>query len=196
VTAARSPVVGVVDYDMGNLRSVAKALEWAGATPRLVSDADGVAGVPALIVPGVGAFGACMRNLAARGLDRAIVDHAAAGRPLFGVCLGMQVLFEWSEEGAVDGLGILPGKVRKLPATVKVPHMGWNDVSWTGRHPFVADAPSGTRFYFVHSYACEASPEVTIGEVEHGSRFAAVVARDNVFGTQFHPEKSGPPGPS
>ena len=188
------PLVGVLDYGMGNLRSVAKAVERVGGTPRLVVRPEEAEEADALVVPGVGAFGACMAGLRERGLDEVVRAFVAAGVPVLGVCLGMQVLFEWSEEGDAEGLGLLPGKVRRLPAGVKVPHMGWNQVRWTRTNPITARVPDGTRFYFVHSYVCDASPEDTAGETEHGVRFAAAVARGPLFGTQFHPEKSGAPG--
>lgn len=179
---------------MGNLRSVSKAVERAGGDPVVTGDADRALEADALIVPGVGAFGACMGNLRATGLDAAIVRFAAGGRPLLGVCLGMQVLFEWSEEGGVDGLGLLSGKVQRLPTSVKVPHMGWNDVDWRRAHRLVDGILDGTRFYFVHSYVCAPDEDVTVGDVEYGTRFPAAVAKANVFATQFHPEKSGQAG--
>jgi imidazole glycerol-phosphate synthase subunit HisH len=147
----------------------------------------------ALVVPGVGRFGACMRGLVQHGLGAAVREFAAGGRPVFGVCVGMQILFEASEEDGEAGLGILPGVSRRLSGDVKVPHMGWNEVSWTRFHPYVDDLPDGERFYFVHSYAPDVDV-LTVGRSEHGSPFAAVVARGNVFATQFHPEKSGDAG--
>jgi glutamine amidotransferase len=187
-------VVGVLDYDMGNLRSVVKALQHVGAEARVVDEPGGVKDLDRLVVPGVGAFGACMAALRERGLDQVIRDWAIDGRPLLGVCLGMQVLFEWSEEGDQEGLGILPGKVRKLPAGVKVPHMGWNEVTWERDHPLIRRVPSGTRLYFVHSYFCDAQAGDVVGLTDHGGAFAAAVSRGAIFATQFHPEKSGPPG--
>ena len=187
-------VVGVLDYGMGNLRSVTKALAHVGAEPRLVDSPSDSEGLAALVVPGVGAFGACMEGLRERGHDGLIREWADAGRPLLGVCLGMQLLFEWSEEGGVEGLGLLPGKVRRIGAGVKVPHMGWNEVEWVRDHPVFAGITSGTRFYFVHSYACDAEAGDVVGDSDHGGRFAAVVARGAIVATQFHPEKSGAPG--
>ncbi|HEX2032201.1 MAG TPA: imidazole glycerol phosphate synthase subunit HisH [Actinomycetota bacterium] len=186
--------VAILDYGMGNLRSVARAVERAGAEPVVTPDAAAVARADALVVPGVGAFGACMANLRRAGLEGAIHDFATSGRPLVGVCLGMQVLFDHSEEGDARGLGILEGDVRRLPDGVKVPHMGWNDVRWTADHPLVRGLADGTRFYFVHSYVCDPAEDVGVGEAEHGRRFAAAVARDNIFAVQFHPEKSGEAG--
>jgi imidazole glycerol-phosphate synthase subunit HisH len=189
------PVVAVLDYGMGNLRSVARALEHAGATPHVTADPDTAAGAEGLVVPGVGAFGACVRNLRAAGLEAVVRDAIHAGRPVLGVCVGMQILFESSDEDDAEGLGILSGRVRRLPPTVKVPHIGWNEVEWSAPgHPFAAAVPSGTRFYFVHSYAPDPAPDVTVGEAEHGRRFAAAVAQGSLFATQFHPEKSGDAG--
>ncbi len=187
-------MIAVLDYGMGNLRSVARALEHAGGQVTVTAEPAVVQGADALVVPGVGAFGACMRNLRTSGLDEAICDFARTGRPLLGVCLGMQVLFEASEEGAGAGLGLLPGVVARLPASVRIPHMGWNDVLWTSEHPFLRRISAGTRYYFVHSYAVQAASAYTVGTAVHGRAFAAAVARDNVFATQFHPEKSGAAG--
>lgn len=188
------PRIGVLDYGMGNLRSVARALERVGAAVEVTDDPDVVGAAAGLVVPGVGAFGACMRNLSSRGLEGPLRAFVAGGRPVFGVCLGMQVLFERSEEDPEPGLGLLPGACRRLPSTVKVPHMGWNEVRWARPHPYAAGIPDGTRFYFVHSYAPDVVDGVTVGVAEHGRPFAAAVARGNVFATQFHPEKSGEPG--
>ncbi len=188
------PRIGVLDYGMGNLRSVARALERVGAAVVITDDPGALDAADGLVVPGVGAFGACMRNLSARRLDGPLRAFVASGRPVFGVCLGMQVLFRGSEEDPEPGLGLLPGACRRLPPTVKVPHMGWNDVRWVRAHPYTAAIPDGTRFYFVHSYAPDVADGVTVGVAEHGRPFSAAVARGNVFATQFHPEKSGPPG--
>ena len=188
------PRVAILDYGMGNIRSVSKAVYRAGGRPLVTSDPGEAAAADAMVVPGVGAFGACMEGLRGRGLDRAVLEFAEGDRPLLGVCLGMQVLFERSEEGDAKGLGILRGGVVRLPSDVKVPHMGWNEVEWTSRPPLVEGLDGGVRFYFVHSYACVPEEPVTVGETEHGVRFAAAVARDNLFGTQFHPEKSGDAG--
>lgn len=186
--------IAVVDYGMGNLRSVARAIERVGGKPEVTEDPASVAAADALVVPGVGHFGACMRNLADRGLDRAIVEFTSTGRPVLGVCLGMQVLFEGSEEDAAQGLGILPGCSRRLPSSVKVPHMGWNEVEWLSSHSFVDALPDPSRFYFVHSFAPEVVSGLTVGVTDHGRLFSAAVARTNVFATQFHPEKSGDAG--
>lgn len=185
--------IAILDYGMGNLRSVARAIEHVGGKPEVTSDAEIALDASALVVPGVGHFGACMRNLRERGLDTVVTDFAESGRPVFGVCVGMQVLFESSEEDPDPGLGLFPGRSRRLPDHVKVPHMGWNTVEWIRPHPYVRDVPSGTRFYFVHSFAPDVGPE-GVGSTEHGRPFAAAIARDNLFATQFHPEKSGEPG--
>ena len=188
------PSVAILDYGMGNLRSVARAVESAGGTPVITSGPDEVAGADALVVPGVGAFGACVANLRERGLDAAIRSFVATGRPFLGVCLGMQVLFDHSEEGNAEGLGLLPGDVRMITGDVKVPHVGWNEATWTDHHPLLAGIPTGTRFYFVHSYVCRPAGQITVAETEHGVRFASAVSRDNLFAVQFHPEKSGDAG--
>lgn len=186
--------IAILDYGMGNLRSVARAIEHVGGKPEVTDAAEAALGADGLVVPGVGRFGACMRNLRARGLDAAVAEFAASGRPVFGVCVGMQVLFQASEEDPGAGLGLLEGVSRRLPSDVKVPHMGWNSVRWTEPHPYVHAVPSGTRFYFVHSYASDLAVGTTVGATEHGRPFAAAVSKDNLFATQFHPEKSGEPG--
>jgi len=186
--------IAILDYGMGNLRSVARAIERVGGVPEIVDEAGAALAADALVVPGVGHFGACMRNLMDRGLDGAIRDFAATGRQLFGVCVGMQILFKRSEEDAQEGLGIVPGQARKLPPIVKVPHMGWNTVDWVSEHPYVRSLPSRTSFYFVHSYAADVVAGVTVGTAEHGRPFSAAIARENVFATQFHPEKSSDAG--
>ena len=189
----------VVDYGMGNLRSVAKAFEFVvrehalpfsvsiSASPQDVRDADRV------VFPGQGAMPDCMRYLRDSGLEGA-VREAAATKPFFGVCVGMQMLFDRSEEGDTFGLGIFAGKARRFrPAdqAVKVPHMGWNEVVQTSVHPLWAQISSGERYYFVHSYFCEPTdPRVTTAVADYSQRFTAAVARDNIFATQFHPEKS------
>jgi glutamine amidotransferase len=188
------PRLAVLDYGMGNLRSVARAIEHVGGEGIVTGDRDEVAGADGLVVPGVGAFGACVSNLRAASLDEPVRAFVASGRPVLAVCLGMQVLFDRSDEGGGPGLGLLRGDVRHLPGSVKVPHMGWNDVTWTREHLFTAGIPDGTRFYFAHSYVCRPAEPVTIGESEHGGRFPAAIAWQNLFGAQFHPEKSGEAG--
>ena len=185
--------IAVLDYGSGNLHSVSRALAHAGGDPVVTGDARRVATADALVIPGVGHFGHCIRAIRETGLDAAIADAVVGGKPVFAVCVGMQVLFERSEEDPDAGLAVLAGGSRRLPADVKVPHIGWNEVAWATSHPYVEGIPDATRFYFVHSYAPDAT-EDTVGVTEHGRPFAAVASRDNVFATQFHPEKSGQAG--
>ena len=191
----------MLDYGSGNLHSVSRALAHAGGVPIVTGDPRQVAAADALVIPGVGHFGHCVRAIRSRGLDVAITEAIASGRPVFGVCVGMQVLLERSEEDPEAGLAVLAGGSRRLhadvpsnvPKSVKVPHIGWNDITWSRPHPYVDGVADGTRFYFVHSYAPDVSDD-TVGITEHGRPFAAVASRDNVFATQFHPEKSGEAG--
>jgi glutamine amidotransferase len=186
----------IVDYGAGNLRSVARAVERVGYRPRVAADSRALAAAAAVIVPGVGAAADTMRNLRAHGLEQPIREVIAAGRPFLGVCMGMQALFSWSEEGGgQDCLAVLPGTVRRLPGGVKVPHMGWNTVHRRREHPIFDGIPDGAYFYFVHSFYAEpADPAIVVGETEYGRPFPALIARDNVVATQFHPEKSGAHG--
>jgi len=188
-----SATVAVLDYGSGNLHSVSRALAHVGADVRVVDRPEDVVG-DAVLIPGVGHFGQCARALRDAGFEGPIRTAVGEGRPVIGVCVGMQILFDASEEDDEPGLGVLAGSVRRLPESVRVPHMGWNTVAWAGRrHPFVADIPDQTSFYFVHSYAPDMGADA-VGAAEHGRAFAAVVARENVFATQFHPEKSGEAG--
>ncbi len=199
----------VVDYGMGNLRSVSKALESLGASVRVSSDPTDVAGAEKLILPGVGAFPAAMRELAARNLVEPIKASIAQGTPYLGICLGLQLLFDESEEGeGAAGLGILPGVVKKFSfnsalrtphSALKIPHMGWNQVVASQKSkvksqkgcPLLDDIPDGSFFYFVHSYYGDpADRSVVALETDYGGPFAAMVWRDNLYATQFHPEKS------
>jgi imidazole glycerol-phosphate synthase subunit HisH len=192
------PEIVVVDYDAGNLRSVQRALEAVGQRPVVTSNPRDVERAEALVLPGVGSAQDCMRKLDARGLIQPLREYAASGRPFLGVCVGLQLLFDGSEEGGgVECLGILPGMVKRFPGGpgVKVPQIGWNSVSFSRDHPLLRDIPDGSYFYFVHSYYADpAEREITIGSAEHGVEFAAIVARDNVLATQFHPEKSADRG--
>ena len=186
--------VAILDYGFGNLRSVQRAVERVGGAAVVTADPEEARAADALVVPGVGAFAACVAGLRSAHLDDVVRQVVASDRPVLGVCLGMQVLFDWGEEGPAEGLGVLRGKVRRLPQGLTVPHMGWNEVRWLAEHPLAAGIPDGTRFYFVHSYVCEPEEDVVVGETDHGEPFAAAVARDNLFATQFHPEKSGEAG--
>lgn len=188
------PEIVVVDYDAGNLRSVGRALEAVGQRPLITSDPRAIAGADALILPGVGSAQDCMRKLATRDLVEPLRDYAASGRPFLGVCVGLQLLFDASEEGGgVECLGILPGTVKRFRSEpgLKVPQIGWNDVWLKFDHPLLDGIPSGTYFYFVHSYYAEPlARELTLAEADYGVSFAAIVANENVLATQFHPEKS------
>jgi glutamine amidotransferase len=191
----RRPPVALLDYGVGNLHSAAKALDRAGADVRVVPTVAAAAGTAALVVPGVGAYGACLAGLGRAGGPGAVAGWIARGRPLLGICVGMQLVFEGSEEGPVRaGIGAIAGTVRRLPGTVKVPHIGWNQVTVRPGSRLLAGLPDGTRFYFVHSYAPEAGDPAVAAVCDYGAPFAAAVERDNLFGSQFHPEKSGANG--
>lgn len=186
--------VGVVDYGMGNRRSVEKALERVGAEPRLTSDAAELGECAGLVVPGVGAMPEAMRRLGGSGLDRVVLDAAEAGVPVLGLCLGMHVLFEESEEfGTTAGLGLLRGRVVALRAEgLKLPHIGWHEVRFERETPLTPEGGAAA-YYHVHSYAPERS-EDTVAVGDYGGEFVSVAARGNVFGCQFHPEKSSAAG--
>lgn len=186
--------VAILDYGSGNLHSVSRAIAHVGGEPVVTGDPHDVADADALVIPGVGHFGACVRAIRDRELVRPIRDFVGTGRSVFGVCVGMQVLFDGSDEDDEKGLGVFPGWVGRLPPHVKVPHMGWNTVRWTSAHPYTDGIADDTRFYFVHSYAPAVEATTSIGVTEHGCRFSAAVSRENVFATQFHPEKSGDAG--
>jgi glutamine amidotransferase len=186
--------VALVDYGMGNRRSVEKALEHVGATVARTADPDEIRGADAVVVPGVGAFPEARRRLHASGLDEVITERAANGTPVLGICLGMQLLFEHSvEHEGARGLGLLPGEVTALDAP-KVPHIGWNRVAMRRASGLTRGLGDATAFYHVHSFVCRASDEDVVGEGEYGERFASIVERDNVAGVQFHPEKSSRDG--
>ncbi len=186
------PGIAIIDYGVGNLRSVEKAFAAAGAEA-VVSSSDAVLRrADALVLPGVGAFANCMTELAARGFDELVHESVAQGKPLLGVCVGMQLLFEESEEfGRTVGLGLLRGRVRRFAGDLVVPQVGWNQVRQHGSHPLLAGVGDNAFFYFVHSYFCEVDdPAVVIGETDYGVPYASVVAQGTVRGVQFHPEKS------
>jgi len=189
-----APHIAVVDYGMGNRRSVQKALEHVGAIATITSDPERIRAADGLVVPGVGAFPRAMRNLAELGLVDTLCERAGEGVPVLGICLGMQLLFERSEElDGAPGLGLLAGEVTRLRAGgLRIPHIGWNEVAFERECALANGLPSaGAPFYHVHSYAARpANPGDVVGTTEYGERFATFVARENLFGVQFHPEKS------
>ena len=188
--------VAVVDYDAGNTLSVTRALEKVGARVDLTSDPDRVLAADAVVLPGVGAFGDCMRKLRGRGMETACREVYRSGKPFLGVCVALQILFESSEESpGIDGLGIFPGTVVRFKSgELKVPHMGWNQLSISREHP-VLRGLDGEAFYFVHSYYPEPEePEDVLGTTEYGAEFCAAAGRENLAAVQFHPEKSSRAG--
>lgn len=204
-----SSTVAVVDYGMGNLRSVAKALEHVAPSDRILvtSRAEDIAGADRVVVPGQGAMPDCMHELEVRGLRDAVI-RAARTQPFLGICVGLQMLFGLAEEGEVTGLELIPGRIPHFPpdqmvgpdgTRLKVPHMGWNEVHQVtgsgGSHPLWAGIADGSRFYFVHSYYVEPEqPDVIAGSTNYGIPFTSAVERDNIFAVQFHPEKSARDG--
>jgi imidazole glycerol-phosphate synthase subunit HisH len=186
------PEVAIIDYGVGNLRSVEKAFAATGCVAVVSADEALLRQAERLVLPGVGAFGACMNALTGRGLDELVRERVAAGTPLLGVCVGMQMLFEESEEfGDTPGLGLLRGRVRRFPDDLVVPQVGWNQIRQRSPHPLFAGIKDSAFFYFVHSYYCEsAEREVVLGETDYGVAYASVVAHKNLCGVQFHPEKS------
>jgi glutamine amidotransferase len=185
--------VGIIDYRMGNLASVSKALEAAGAEPHVSDRPAELSATDLLVLPGVGNFAAGMANLSKLDLAGYTVDWAAAGKPLLGICMGMQLFFEESDEGAAQGLGILAGRVEKFDDRLKVPHMGWNTVHPVGDSPIFEDF-DGRHFYFVHSYYCRPAGAYTGTRTGYGIDFCSAIHASNVVGVQFHPEKSSDDG--
>ena len=193
-TEAMAETVTIVDYHAGNLTSVRLAIEKLGHTALVTSEPARIREASRLIFPGVGAAGAAMATLASLGLGKAIVEYAASGRPMLGICLGAQVILDHSAEGDVPCLGILPGRVERLdvPPDGKVPHMGWNSVSQAAPHDIWEGIGDGSEFYFVHSYApVPAVDSFTLGLTDYYGQFTSALARDNVVACQFHPERSG-----
>ncbi|WP_206950934.1 imidazole glycerol phosphate synthase subunit HisH [Trinickia acidisoli] len=197
--------IAIVDYGMGNLRSVYQALRKAApeADVAIVDRPEAIRAAERIVLPGQGAMPDCMRCLGESGLQEAVLE-ASRAKPLMGVCVGEQMLFDWSEEGSTPGLGLMPGKVARFRldgrlqddgSRFKVPQMGWNRVRQTRAHPLWAGVPDGAFFYFVHSYyVVPENPEHTAGETDYGTTFTSAVARENLFATQFHPEKSADTG--
>lgn len=189
-------MIGIVDYGRGNLRSVEKALQKLGYSARIIENPEALEGVKGVILPGVGAFADAMIALEEKGWIQPLLQYAESGRPFLGICLGMQVLFEVGEEhGVHKGLGLLPGRVVKFPVGRKVPHMGWNTLTQEKPNFLLEGIPDGAYFYFVHSYyALTEDEKILVGMSDYGVRFPGLVGQDNIWGAQFHPEKSSPWG--
>ena len=185
----------IVDYDAGNLRSVQRACAEVGLDAEISADPDRVRQAARVIFPGVGAAGSAMRSITRGGMDLALKDVLAAGVPVLGICLGLQISFDYSEEDDQETLGLLPGRVRRFRfdrPELKIPHMGWNEVRVVQPHPVLAGIEPGDEFYFVHGYYPEpAAPSLVYARTEYETEFACAVGKDNYFATQFHPEKSG-----
>lgn len=188
--------IAILDYGMGNLRSVEKALEHVGAVATVSSNPDEVRAADGVILPGVGAFPRAMERVRELGLDELIAERRDAGVPILGICLGLQLLFDSTTElGGAEGLGLLAGPVAEIDAEgLKVPHIGWSPVRWERDSRLIEGIDSETPFYFVHSFAPRPSAEELLGSAAYGERFACAAERDNVFGVQFHPEKSSAAG--
>jgi len=186
-------MIAVIDYGAGNLRSVTNALVKLGCQPKVTREPEDVVNATAVIFPGVGAAADVMESLREAGMDEAIKEAINENQPFFAICVGMQVMLSATEEGGLNEcLGIIPGTVRRLPAGLKVPHIGWNQVRQVSAHPIFKGIPDGSNFYFVHSYYAE--PEdasVVTGTTEYGVNLCSVLIKDNLIATQFHPEKSG-----
>jgi glutamine amidotransferase len=190
-----SPTIAIVDYQAGNLRSVQKALERFGANAVITADPQQIESAHGVVFPGQGASDPSMCALRDRSLIAPIKDYIASGKPFMGVCLGLQLLLDASDEGVEPGLGVIPGRVKHLPSGLKVPHMGWNEVSFRIEHPVLDGVPNGTHFYFVHSYYADPEDESVIaGTTNYGVEFCSAAAKDNWIAFQFHPEKSGTVG--
>jgi imidazole glycerol-phosphate synthase subunit HisH len=186
------PAVAIIDYGVGNLRSVEKAFCAVGVDAVVTADKETIREAERLVLPGVGAFSTCISELRRSGFADLVGERVQVGTPLLGVCVGMQMLFEESSEfGQSKGLGFLKGRVRRFGGGLNVPHVGWNQVSPTAINPLFTGIPADSFFYFVHSYYCEPAEEITtVGQTDYGVRFASVVVKQNICGVQFHPEKS------
>ena len=188
-------MIAIIDYGVNNLSSVRNAFAFVGAKVSVTSDPAVIRGADGVVLPGIGAASAGMERIQARGLVRAIQEVASSGQPLLGICLGMQLLFERSEEGDIPCLGILPGTVRIMRGDLKIPQIGWNQVEMKARAPLWEGLPSNPYFYFVHSYVCEPSEETVVsGRTTYGTSFCSAVHAGSVWATQFHPERSGRSG--
>ncbi|GAB6275198.1 MAG: imidazole glycerol phosphate synthase subunit HisH [Peptococcaceae bacterium] len=185
-------MIAIIDYGRGNLRSVQKGFEKVGVEAIITQDPEVAAKATGLVLPGVGAFADAMTNLKDKGLDDVVREAIFLNKPFLGICLGLQLLFETSEEwGYSEGLGIFPGQVRQLPDNLKVPHMGWNQVDFVKSNPLVEGIPNKTYFYFVHSFYVEPADKFLVGGLtEYGLNFTSMISKNNLFALQFHPEKS------
>ncbi len=193
--SAARPLIAVLDYGIGNLRSAQKALEKVGADARLTADHGLVRDAAGVVLPGVGAFGRCMEALRDGGLDRVALASVAAEQPFLGVCIGMQMLFDGSDESpGIDGLGVFPGRICRLPKGVKHPQMQWNVIDVKRPCSLLDGLPEPTWAYFVHSYAADADPADVVATCDYGGPVTAMVGRDRIWATQFHPEKSSAAG--
>ena len=188
-------MIAIVDYGLGNLASVRNAFRAVGADVSVTSDPDVIRSASGVVLPGVGAASAGMERLRERGLDRVVHEVASTERPLLGICLGMQLLFDRSDEGGADCLGLIPGTVRLLRSDEKIPHIGWNQAAFEPDAPLRQGLPPDPYFYFVHSYVCEPlDASVVAARTEYGERFCSAVCQRQIWGTQFHPERSGRTG--
>ncbi len=196
-------MIAIVDYKAGNLTSVARAVRHLGFGCRITQDPEAIVKAKRVIFPGVGAAGSAMADLKALGLDQALREVFKAGKPLLGICLGTQIIMDFSEENETPCLGLIPGRVRRFPnplpgpegRPLKVPHMGWNGVQFLSEHPVLKGVPPESQFYFVHTYYPDPREAGDLlGLTEYGMRFPSAIARGNLAAFQFHPEKSGPPG--
>ena len=196
-------MIAIIDYEAGNLTSVQRALNYLGQESLVTGDYSAVMEAERIIFPGVGAAGKAMSDLKRSGLDRALLDSYDTGKPILGICIGAQIILEWSEENDTRCLGLIRGEVRRFSEdlvdqegkSLKVPHMGWNGVEIKGAHPLFEGVDPDGEFYFVHSYyPCPAEPGEVLGETDYGARFASALASKNLLAVQFHAEKSGRPG--
>lgn len=188
-------MIAIIDYGMGNLRSVQKAFEFLGMQAVITEDASVIANADKVVLPGVGAFADAMATIRQKGIDKAVYDVVEQKKPLLGICLGMQMFFEKSYEyGAHEGLAILKGEIKKLPDTVKIPHMGWNSLSIQMRSPLFEDLEEEPYVYFVHSYHLQTEAPIVSATTYYGRQIQVAAQKDNVFALQFHPEKSGDVG--
>ncbi len=184
--------IAIIDYGVGNLRSVEKAFTSQGIEAVVTSDETVLRSADKLVLPGVGAFKACMDGLKASGFDELVLEAAGTGKPIIGLCVGLQMMFDEGHEfGVHKGLGLMPGRVVRFPEKLRVPHIGWNQVEFKREHKVFTDLPSQTFFYFVHSFYVESSDQTCVlGETDYGMRYASICGRNNIVGVQFHPEKS------